>query len=334
MKVSALPFAIVLGLSVQALPALAQSTDAHSHAPEDPKVSVDHSKMDHSKMDHSKMDHSKMDHSQMDQSKMDHSKMDHSKMDHSKMDHSKMDHSKMDHSGGVLRTPIPVLTDADRLAAFPAVHTHHLHGTGVYNYFLLDRLEVNRDGELAWEASGWIGGDIQKFAIQSEGHRSDGKISNANVDLLYSRGIRDWWDVVGGIRKDFGEGADRTWAAVGVQGLAPYKFEVSAMTYFSGGGRMMTTREGEYESVINGRTYLQWRGEAVGRSKAEPMELVGSGLNSASVGVRLRYEIHRQFAPYVGVEHERLFGETARLHRGAGESRSHTSVLAGVRIWF
>ena len=274
---------------------------------------------------------------------VDHSKMDHSTMpgmDHSKMpgmDHSKMDHSKMGHAAGTLVTPIPVVTDADRRAAFPDVHGHHLHGTGVNSYLMLDRLEVsdaNPGTALGWEASAWIGGDVQKLWLRTEGEEVDGRVEHGDVEVLYGRGVRAWWDVIAGIRHDVGDGPSRTWAAFGVQGLAPYKFEVAATTYVGIGGRTAARAEVEYETLFTNRLILQWRAEANAYGKSDPLAGIGSGLSTLEEGLRLRYEINRQFAPYIGIQHERGFGSTAELRRAAGHGVGDTRVVAGLRVWF
>lgn len=278
-------------------------------------------------------DHSKMDHSKMDHSKMDHSKMEPQTVDHSKMDHSKMDHSKM-MATDTPREPIPPVTDADRRAAFPELHAHHAHGTGIYSSVIVDRLEMDDDDGHAMEAEAWIGGDVRKFVISTELHGDKHGLEEASVDLLYSQGVRAWWDVVAGVRQDFPSDRSRTWAAAGVRGFAPYKFEVSAMAYASDGGRVMANFEGEYETLLTNRAIVQWRGEANLRNKAEPELHLGSGLTTASIGARLRYEIRREFAPYIGVEYERSFGNTRRLRASSGEDAGDVSFVAGVRFWF
>ncbi len=294
------------------------------------------------KTSQSNTDHSKMDHSQM--QGMDHSKMDHSQMqgmDHSKMDHSQM--QRMDQSDGDLpanavpREPIPAVTAAERAEAFPPVHEHHKHGTSIQNYSLIDRLEISRAGgksEQAWEAIGWVGGDVQKFWWRTEGHAQSGSVERASVEALYGRGVRAWWDVVAGVRHDFGEGPGRTWVGVGVQGLAPYKFEVSATAYVGPQGRTALRAGAEYDSLITNRLILQWRLEGNAYGKDDPALRIGSGLSTIEAGMRLRYEINRQFAPYVGVEHDQAFGDTARYRRASGHGAGDTKVLAGVRIWF
>ncbi len=300
---------------------------------------VDHSTMDHSQMQG--MDHSTMDHSQM--QGMDHSKMDqpHKKeMDHSTMDHSQMqgmDHPTMDHAGPPQVTPVPAVTQADRDAAFPDVHAHHLHGTSVQSYWLLDRLEVSdadNGTALGWEAMAWVGGDIQRIWLRSEGEAVDGRIEHGDMEVLYGRSVRSWWDVLAGVRQDVGEGPSRTWAAFGVQGLSPYKFEVAATAYIGQGGRTALRAEAEYDTLLTNRLILQWRAEANAYGKADPLAGIGSGLSTVEFGARLRYEITRQFAPYFGVEHDRAFGNTADLRRNAGHDAGDTRVVAGVRVWF
>jgi len=287
---------------------------------------VDHSTMDHSQMQG--MDHSTMDHSQMQE-------MDHSTMDHSQM--QGMDHPTMDHAGPPQVTPVPAVTQADRDAAFPDVHAHHLHGTSVQSYWLLDRLEVSdadNGTALGWEAMAWVGGDIQRIWLRSEGEAVDGRIEHGDMEVLYGRSVRPWWDVLAGVRQDVGEGPSRTWAAFGVQGLSPYKFEVAATAYIGQGGRTALRAEAEYDTLLTNRLILQWRAEANAYGKADPLAGIGSGLSTVEFGARLRYEITRQFAPYFGVEHDRAFGNTADLRRNAGHDAGDTRVVAGVRVWF
>ena len=261
--------------------------------------------------------------------------------DHSKMDHSQMqgmDHSEVDLPvNAPPREPIPAVTAADRAVAFPPVHDHHKHGTSIQSYSLIDRLETSRvdaKSEQAWEAIGWVGGDVQKFWWRTEGHAQSGKIERGRVEALYGRGIRAWWDVVAGVRQDFGEGPERTWLAVGVQGFAPYKFEVSLTAYVGPRGRTALTASAEYNTLLTNHLILQWRLEGSAYGKEDPQLRLSSGLSTVQAGVRLRYEINRQFAPYIGVEHDRAFGGTARYRRASGSSVGNTKVLAGVRIWF
>ena len=317
---------IALGCSL----AWASAAQAHSH-----------SKMDHSKMDHSKMDHSKMDHSKMDHSEMDHSQMDHSKMDHQTMDHSTMDHSKLDHSTHAVQappvTPIPPLTDADRAVAFPDVVPHHMADNAVHSYMQLNRLETwdaDRGGALAWQGSGWIGTDLNRIWLRSEGERIDGRTRHADLEVLYGHSVAPWWDLVVGLRQDFRPGPSQTWAAFGVQGLAPYKFEVQATAYVGESGQTAARFEIDYETLITNRLILQPVVEANFHGQNDARRGIGSGLSTIEAGFRLRYEFHRQFAPYIGLTHARAFGRTADFRREAGESRGETQLVAGLRLWF
>jgi copper resistance protein B len=155
------------------------------------------------------VDHSKMKHSQPGKpAHMDHSKMDHGSMQG--MDHGAMDHSMMNHGSDAptttSRTPIPVLTDADRQAAFPPLGGHQMHDSAINSFFLLDKLEYQDADEgsaLAWDASGWVGGDINRLWFRSEGERTNGVTEDAELQLLYGRSIGPWWDVVAGVRQDF-----------------------------------------------------------------------------------------------------------------------------------
>ena len=261
-------------------------------------------------------------------------------MDHSQMDHSQMDHSQMSHSLPVNAKPreaIPAVSEADRQAAFPTVHDHHKHGTSIQDYWLLDRLEfsdADHGTELGWEGMGWVGGDIQKLLLRTEGHARDGEVERADFEVLYSRGVRAWWDVVTGVRHDFGEGPSRTWVAFGVQGVAPYKFEVAATAYVGQGGRTAARVEAEYDTLFTNRLIMQWRAEAALHGKDDARLGIGAGLSTMEAGARLRYEVSRQFAPYVGIEHERAFGNTADFRRAAGADVSDTRIVAGVRLWW
>ncbi|WP_440975071.1 copper resistance protein B [Pseudoxanthomonas winnipegensis] len=281
------------------------------------------------------MDHSTMDHSSMDHSAMDHSSMDHSAMDHSAMDHSAMDHSAMDHGGSQEpREPIPVLTDADRAAAFPQLsHASMAHGPTLNWLVQLDRLEAWNASDAhgqAWEASSWIGGDVNRLWLRSEGERSAGRTESADLEVLYGRSITPWWDLVAGVRQDFRPRDGRTWAALGVQGLAPYKFEVAATAYLGSAGQLGARLEAEYELLLTKRLILQPRVEADLSAKDDPRTGQGSGLNSVEAGLRLRYEVTRRFAPYIGVNHTRSFGGSA----DAADHPRETALVAGVRVWF
>jgi copper resistance protein B len=151
---------------------------------------------------------------------------------------------------------------------------------------------------------------------------------------LWSRAIDPWFDLQLGLRHDFGRGPDRSHVAFGVQGLAPYWFEIDAAAFVSENGDVSARFEAEYDLRITQKLILQPAAE-VEFSVADVPELgIGSGFSSAEAGLRLRYEIEPQFAPYFGVEYERGFGDTARFRRGAGEEAGGWKALAGLRAWF
>ena len=256
------------------------------------------------------------------------------------MDHSKMDHSTMGHSQPSTespRTPLSPPTKEDLAAAFPALHTEHKHQAEPVSYVLVDRLEGWDRGAgsgQAWEVNGWYGGDIHRLRVRSEGERAGGRTHDADVELLYGRAISPWWELVGGVRQDFAPGAAQTRAAIGVQGLAPYKFEVSATAYLGGGSGAALRLEGEYTLLLSQRWILQPRVEAGLSADEDVRRGEGGGLDSISAGLRLRYEVTRRFAPYVGWEHERRFGNAADIARAAGERPRDSRFVAGVRFWF
>ena len=177
-------------------------------------------------------------------------------MEHQGMDHGRMpgmSHAARQPPGQAApsqsRTPIPVPTEADRRAAFPPLEGHKVHDSALNSFFLLDQLEYQDadDGSaLAWDASGWIGGDINRLWLRSEGERLDGKTEDAEVQALFGHAIGPWWDLVAGVRQDFKSGSPQTWAAFGVQGLALYDFEAEVTAFLGENGQSALRLEGEY----------------------------------------------------------------------------------------
>lgn len=252
-------------------------------------------------------------------------------------------HAHHEHNGAhfeseqLPREPIPPVTDADRAAAFPQLHHHMEHPAELNFRVLFDRFEwqdADAGSAFAWENKTWIGSDLNRLWIRSGGERVSGATHSAHVDLLYGRSVSAWWDVVGGVRHDFSPGPSRTWAALGVQGLAPYWFEISATAYVGERGHVAAELEVEYELLVTNRLILQPVLELELHGKDDPARGIGSGLSSAELGLRLRYEVSRRFAPYIGVTSERLYGDTARYHRQAGGDARETRLVAGVRWWF
>jgi copper resistance protein B len=329
--------------------------------------SMDHSKMTHEQMGHGAMDHSKMNHGQVDHGTVDHSKMNHGQMDHGAMDHSKMppkqtdqgsmyhsptshgqmDHGAMDHEAmghgsaptptTTSRTPIPLLTDADRAAAFPPLPGHAVHDKMISWFLLFDQLEYQNADEgsvLSWDASAWVGGDIDRLWLRSEGERSNGMTEEAELQALWGHAIGPWWELVGGVRQDFKPGPAQTWGAFGIQGMPLYGLEFEATGFVGEQGQSALRLEGEYDMLLTNRLILQPTAELNFYGRNDHERGVGSGLASSEVGLRLRYEIRREFAPYIGVTWNRAYGNTAELVREEGGDVSEARLVAGIRLWF
>jgi len=247
------------------------------------------------------------------------------------------DHAAMGHGDASPVEPIPPITDADRAAAFPPL-AHGMHHAPERNSFvLIDRLEavdLDHGSGQAWEAQAWFGTDLNRLWLRSEGERERGRTESADLELLYGRSVSPWWDVVAGLKHDFKPGDSRDWAAVGVQGMSPYKFEVSATAYLGEGGASSARLEAEYELLLTSRLIVQPRVEAELFGQGDSRRGLGSGLSTLEAGLRLRYEFTRRFAPYVGVAWERAYGGTADHRRDDGESAEDTRLVVGLRLWF
>jgi len=236
-----------------------------------------------------------------------------------------------------VKEPIPIVTDADRAAAFPQGLQGHAVHEGAPNFMVLfDQFEWRggRDGGFSWENRAWIGGDVNRLWLRAEGETDNGRVEQGFGTALYGRAFARWWEVVAGVRQDFRPGPSQTWAAIGVQGLAPYWFEVEATGYVGAGGRTHMRLEVEYELLFTNRLILQPLIEAEVYGKADEARGLGAGLTSLETGVRLRYEVRRELAPYVGLTWEQKFFGTADLARAAGENVSGARVVVGLRTWF
>jgi copper resistance protein B len=217
----------------------------------------------------------------------------------------------------------------------PGVAPPHMADQHSFAGLLLDRFEwVEADDNFgAYDAMAWVGGTYKKLVVKSEGDYADGELDESSTDLLYSRAVSSYWDAQGGLRYDTGPGPNRTWLALGTQGLAPYWFELDATAYLGEGGRTGLKLQAEYELLFTQRLVLQPRAELEIYSKNDPKTATGSGLSNATAGLRLRYEVSRQFAPYLGIEWAKNFGNTADYVRAEGGVSSEVRYVAGIRIW-
>jgi copper resistance protein B len=202
---------------------------------------------------------------------------------------------------------------------------------------IFSQLEGRSNGsntEFRWEGQGWAGTDYDKLWIKSEGTLSNGAVDDGQQQFLYSRAVTTYFDLQGGLRSDIDSRPTRNWAAFGIQGLAPYFFDLELTGYVSGEGHLAGKLEASYDLLLTQRLILQPQVELNVYSKGDPARLVGAGFSDIDTGLRLRYEIDRKFAPYIGVVYEGKFGQTANFARRAGESTGDVRFAFGVRVWF
>ncbi|QGU12977.1 copper resistance protein CopB [Leclercia sp. J807] len=235
------------------------------------------------------------------------------------------------------RTPIPPVTDADRKAAFGNLPGHAIHDNAINYLVLLDQLEWQRSdnsNNFSWSVNSWIGGDTDRLWLKSEGERSGGETETAEAQLLWGHAVGPWWDLVAGVRQDFRPASAQTWAAVGFQGLALYNFESEITAFVSNDGKAALRLGGEYDVLLTNRLILQPSYEVNLYSQDDELRGRGRGLADTELGLRLRYEIRREFAPYIGVSWNQLYGKTSDMAKREGEKDHQVVFLAGARIWF
>jgi copper resistance protein B len=212
------------------------------------------------------------------------------------------------------------------------------HGSIVTSKVMLDQFEARirkgRDGYLV-EGEAWYGGDINRLWLKTEIEGEfGGSPEHAEVQALWSRAIDPWWNLQAGIRYDFRPDPERAYLVLGIEGLAPYWFETDAAAFVSHKGDVTARFEAEYNQSVTQKLILQPRIEFDLAAQDVPELRIGSGLSTAELGLRLRYEIVPEFAPYVGVAYERAFGDTADFRRAAGDRAGGLNFLVGVRAWF
>lgn len=198
----------------------------------------------------------------------------------------------------------------------------------------LERAQTSHNVLSVYDLQGWIGKDYDKLVLKAEGEVDDGKLHEARTEILWSHALDAYWNTQLGARQDSGVAPGRSWLAFGVQGLAPYWFEVDATVYVGEQGRTAIRLGAEYELLITQKLILQPRVEANFYGMQDEARQLGTGLSSLVAGMRLRYEIRRELAPYVGMDWSGKFGGTADYASAAGARTSDTSVVAGVRLWF
>ncbi|MDX3900215.1 MAG: copper resistance protein B [Sphingobium sp.] len=253
----------------------------------------------------------------------------------------------MDHGGTTAASELPPLPPKDWAAdsvydpasmARARAGVWREHGGGRFSQILFNLAEYQvregRDG-FRWDGEGWFGGDIHRLTLKTEGTATHGAgVEDAEIQALYSRAVGPYFNLQAGVRHDIRPRPARNFATLGIEGLAPYWFDVEAAIFLSNKGNLLARLEATYDQRVIQRLILQPRLELNVAAQDVPESGIGSGLSDAELGLRLRYEIAREFAPYIGLSHDRRLGDTARLERAAGEDPSRTSVVLGIRFWF
>ncbi len=202
---------------------------------------------------------------------------------------------------------------------------------------VVDQLEIrNNDGSdpLVWDAEGWIGKDLHKLWIKTEGEYVNSRVEEVELQALYSRAVAPFWDLQLGWRRNIRPAPNRDWLAFGVKGLAPYFFDIDAALFVGDAGRTSARLQVEYEIMLTQRLVLVPDIELNLYGKDDPATGIGSGLSNIEAGLRLRYEIRREFAPYIGLNWTKLYGDTADFARAEAADTDDIQFVFGVRAWF
>ncbi|MFD2191964.1 copper resistance protein B [Pistricoccus aurantiacus] len=237
-------------------------------------------------------------------------------------------------------TPATAQEGYDAPASWPSPITEHPIAT-----LLVDRLEYASPDKgkdaLVWDFQAWYGGDVNRLYLEGEGENAQGDGEDAefeSLDLLYSRLIADFWELQGGIGYQGGiasnDHPERYFGVISLLGFAPYRFETDLDLRVSDEGDVSASLESEYDLRLTQRMFLQPRLEVAAAASEAPEFGVGEGLNTLRTGIRLRYEISRKFAPYIGGYWQKAYGDTADLARAAGDATEGTGIVAGIRMWF
>jgi copper resistance protein B len=208
----------------------------------------------------------------------------------------------------------------------------------IFYHLLFDQLEGRTNGpdnEFRWDGEGWVGTDMNKLWFKSEGFVEHGRMTDGDQEALYDHPIPHsrFFDLQAGVRYDLDSNPGRTWGAIGIEGLAPYFFEFAPTFYFSNRGFFAGRIEGSYDLLVTNRLIVQPQIEMNFYSKSNPSRGVGSGLSEIDTGLRIRYEISRKFAPYIGMAYTGTFGQTATFTRHEGGNVNDPRFIFGVRLW-
>jgi copper resistance protein B len=228
--------------------------------------------------------------------------------------------------------------DPDAYADGLESESRHLHmGGGYFGSIMLEKFEYY-DGEgsngFNFDGDAWYGSDYNRLWFKADGGRSRGDSSATRMEALWSHALTPYWDTQLGLRHDAWEGPARNWVVLGMQGLAPYWFDVEAAFYVGENGRTAFRAEADYDLLLTQRLILQPAAEISIHGKDDEARDIGSGLSEVELGLRLRYEFRREFAPYVGIAWHRKYGDTADLAEKAGEETEEAQLVLGFRFWY
>ena len=215
------------------------------------------------------------------------------------------------------------------------------HGGGMIDdplltMIMVDQMELRAatgDTPLAWDGEAWIGFDLNKLWFKTDGEYVNSGVEEAEVQALYSRAVAPFWDLQVGWRGDLEPGPARNWLTLGFKGLAPWFFEIDAALFLGENGRTAARLKANYEIMFTQRLVLQPEVEINLYGRDDPAAGIGSGLSDLEAGLRLRYEIRREFAPYLGVNWIHLYGDTADYARSEGMDTDDFRFVAGIRAW-
>lgn len=214
---------------------------------------------------------------------------------------------------------------------------HHMGDQHNFGALLVEKLEAvhtNDNTSRAYDVKAWFGRDYDRAVFKAEGDVDQGKLQHARTEILWGHAITSYWDTQLGLRHDSGVGPSRSWLAFGVEGLSPYWFDIEATAYVGDESRAALRLAASYDILFTQKLILKPQIEVNFYGKNDAERNLGSGLSEITSGVRLRYEIRRQLAPYIGLEWDNKFGNTADYARLAGEKSSETRLVAGVQFWF
>lgn len=205
-------------------------------------------------------------------------------------------------------------------------------------HVLFDQLETrssSNDTTFRWDGEGWIGGDMNRLWIKSEGFANNGSVTDGDHEALYDHPIPRlrYFDGQVGARADLDSLQRRLWAAVGIEGLAPWFFEFAPTLYIRNDGHIAGRIMGSYDLLLTQRLILQPQAELSFYSKDDPARKIGSGFSNLDGGVRLRYEMSRKFAPYIGWTYHGEYGDSALYQLEAHESARESQFVFGLRVW-